>query len=428
MGRALGELILDMKVIFLNPVGIMGGAERVLLTMLTALQQTDPNLELYLIIGSDGLLAEHASSLGIKVTVLPLPKMLQRMGDSALKKATTVGDRLKATLMLLWQVGVALPAVNVYCQQLRQIIRQINPDLIHSNGIKTHLLIGLSGSQSIPVIWHIHDFYSTRPFMAKVLRWVSRQASVAIAISQAVAADVQATLPGLPVKVIYNSVDIEYFSPGLREDEGRRRELFPFSVVRPPSSSPSPIRIGLVATFARWKGHDVFLDAAAQIVNKRPDLDVQFYIVGGAIYETKGSQFSEQELQEKVRSLDIADKVEFLGFQPNIADIYRGLDIVVHASTQPEPFGLVIAEAMACGRPVIVSQAGGAAELFTDGEDAIGVEPGNSIALALAMQQLVDNAAQRQSLSKNARATALKQFDSDRLGQQILTTYLTLWH
>jgi glycosyltransferase involved in cell wall biosynthesis len=414
-----------MKVIFLNPVGIIGGAERVLLTILTALRRADANLELYLIVGSDGLLVEHAKLLGIQVAVLPLPKILRQMGDSVLQNST-VGDRLQATLGLLWQVGTTLPAVNGYCQQLRQTIQQINPDLIHSNGIKTHLLLGWLGAQPIPVIWHIHDFYSARPLMAQVLRWISRRASMAIAISQAVAADAKATLPGLPIQVIYNSVDIDYFSPTLGQGEGQKAKTVPSPPPPLPLSPPSPMRIGLVATFARWKGHDVFLEAVAQVVSNRPELKVRFYIVGGAVYETKGSQFSQQELQEQVRSLNIADKVEFLGFQTNIADIYRGLDIVVHASTQPEPFGLVIAEAMACGKPVIVAQAGGAAELFTDGEDAIGVEPGNSAALAVAMQQLVDNADQRQSLCKNARATALKRFGSDRLGQQMLTTYLTL--
>ena len=54
----------------------------------------------------------------------------------------------------------------------------------------------------------------------------------------------------------------------------------------------------------------------------------------------------------------------------------RALDVVVHASTQPEPFGLVIAEAMACGRAVVVSSGGGAAEIVTPGEDALVHEVG----------------------------------------------------
>lgn len=66
----------------------------------------------------------------------------------------------------------------------------------------------------------------------------------------------------------------------------------------------------------------------------------------------------------------------------------RALDIVVHASTQPEPFGLVIAEAMACGRAVIASQAGGAAEIIDPGENALGLPPGDAAVLAERIVQL----------------------------------------
>ena len=103
-----------------------------------------------------------------------------------------------------------------------------------------------------------------------------------------------------------------------------------------------------------------------------------------------------------------------MGFQQSIVEIYRWLDIVVHASTQPEPFGLAIVEAMACGKPVIVSQAGGAAELFTHNYDAVGVPLGEPAALASAIEYLLDNPNQRQSLSENARLTVTQRF-SDQL-------------
>jgi len=63
--------------------------------------------------------------------------------------------------------------------------------------------------------------------------------------------------------------------------------------------------------------------------------------------------------------MKIENRVGFVPFQDNPADVYRALDIVVHASTKPEPFGRTIVEAMACGKPVIAAQTGGAAELFT---------------------------------------------------------------
>src|SRR5262249_17438490 len=106
-----------------------------------------------------------------------------------------------------------------------------------------------------------------------------------------------------------------------------------------------------------------------------------------------------------------------------IVNIYRALDVVVHASTRPEPFGLTIVEAMACGKPVIVSQAGGAAELFTPDQDAIGFPPGNVAALAAAITRLANDPEERRRVGKNARQTACSQFNRDRIAPQLLAFY-----
>ena len=453
-----------MTLVFVNPVGVIGGAERALLTILAALRTTEPTLELHLIVGTDGPLIEMAQELGVQVKVLKLPDQLNQLGDSGLfqslkgmpgstKFPNHIENKTKITnlsmgrLTLLFRVVKVLPSVAQYLCEFRQAIRKINPNLIHSNGIKTHLLTALAGSMDVPVVWHIHDFYGSRPLMARALRWLSKGATIGIAISEAVAQDARATLPRLPIEVIYNSVDVNYFSPGLavgadladlpvgKQISEKNAPLPRLNTLEKLTSPVEPIRVGLVATFARWKGHDIFLEAAAQVIRvreaaslreHRPDLNVRFYIVGGAIYKTKGSQFSEEELREVVSVLQIEDNVDFIGFQQNIAEVYRWLDIVVHASTQPEPFGLAIVEAMACGKPVIVSQAGGAAELFTHNYDAVGVPPGDRAALASAIEHLIDNPHQRKCLSENARSTVLKRFRPDRLGEQILAAYKRL--
>lgn len=122
-------------------------------------------------------------------------------------------------------------------------------------------------------------------------------------------------------------------------------------------------------------------------------------------------------------ALQIAEQVRFIDFQLDVTAVYRSLDIIVHASTQPEPFGLAIVEAMACGKPVIVSEAGGAAELFTPNKEAIGVKSGNPQALAEAMQYLLESPDHRQGLAKNARETVVKRFNQRRLGPQLLAIY-----
>lgn len=394
------------KILFVNPVGIIGGAERVLLAVMAALQRENPELGLYLIVGAGGPLVERAEELGVKVQILPLPNSLLQLGDSTLKQ----DSRIQSILKLLSRITASLIDLKKYLAKYKQAIVDINPDLIHSNGIKTHLLTSLLNLQNIPIVWHVHDFYSYRPFNAKILKLFSRRANAGIAISQAVAADVEKTLPNLKTQVIYNAIDINYFAPSKNSPQLS-------------SAVNTTIRIGLVATFARWKGHDIFLQAAAKVINTLPHLDIKFCIVGGAIYQTQGSQFLEEELRDLANSLNILDKVEFWGFQQDIAAVYNQLDIVVHASTQPEPLGMAIIEAMSCAKPVIVSQAGGAAELFTHDYDAIGFELGNAGALAAAIKYLVENPQQREYLSQNARKTAVLRFSQERLGQQILNLY-----
>ncbi len=85
--------------------------------------------------------------------------------------------------------------------------------------------------------------------------------------------------------------------------------------------------------------------------------------------------------------------------------------------------GRTIAEAMACGRAVIVSNAGGAAELFTHNHDAVGVPPGDADALAAAIRELADDPARRDRLDAAARRTAVERFARERLGPQVLDAY-----
>jgi glycosyltransferase involved in cell wall biosynthesis len=101
----------------------------------------------------------------------------------------------------------------------------------------------------------------------------------------------------------------------------------------------------------------------------------------------------------------------------------RGLDIVVHASTEPEPFGLVIAEALACGKAVIVSAAGGAAELVDDGTDAVTVVPGDTAALARAIERLAGDPFMRAQIGAAGRASAVRRFDPDVFTRAFLDIY-----
>jgi glycosyltransferase involved in cell wall biosynthesis len=398
-----------MRVVLLNPVGVIGGAERVLLTAIRGVRRHRPGTEFTLLLLADGPLRPEVEKLGARVEVLPLPARLAGLGDTQLR-----GGRLGTLARLGGAALAAAPAALGFARRLRKTLRQLAPDLIHSNGLKAHALAALARPAGAPVLWHLHDFYSHRPVMARLLRRLRRGVAGGIAISDAVKRDAQAVLPGLPITVVRNAVDASHFTPADRDGAELDR------LAGLPAAEPGTVRVGLVATYANWKGHDLFLDALAKLP---PQLPVRGYVVGGPIYATAGSQFTRDELEQRAAVNGLTGRVGVVPFQPDPADAYRMLDVVVHASTRPEPFGLTIAEAMSCGRPVVVAAAGGAAELFTPNEDALGFPPGDAAALADAIARLAADPNLRHQLGARARQTAVARFAVDRFGRELADVY-----
>jgi glycosyltransferase involved in cell wall biosynthesis len=178
------------------------------------------------------------------------------------------------------------------------------------------------------------------------------------------------------------------------------------------------MRVGLVATFAYWKGHEVFLRAAAAVTGSH-----RFYVVGGPIYATGGSQWSLDDLRARAAALGVAERVGFTGFVEDVPAAMRGLDVVVHASTEPEPFGLAIVQAMACGRPVVTTAVGGARELIVPEENALAVPPVDSAALARAIDRLAAEPALRARLAQAGRVNVERHFSRVYLAEKAVAFY-----
>ena len=391
-----------VKIAYLNPGGAIGGAEMCLLDVLTALRASRPDARPFVVLGEDGPLRDKVQTLGIPCDVMPIPEGVSRLGDSG---ATGV-PRLAA---LAARGLFTVPSTIAYARRLGRRLRDEQPDLVQTNGMKMHLLGAWTAPRGVPVVWHMHDYLGSRPAMARLLRASLRRGVEAVAVTRSVADDVRATLGGrVPVRSIHNAVDLDRFHPGPGDGHAldRASDL--------PPAAPGTVRVGLVATFASWKGHDLFLEAAARVPADRP---ARFYIIGGPIYQTVGSETTMGGLIARSGRLGLADRVGFAGQWAEPADAIRGLDIVVHASTRPEPFGRVIVEAMACGRAVIAMKEGGAAELFHDGEDAIGCPPRDPQALASDLLRLIDDSSLRDRLGAAGHRSAVARFDRTRLAE-----------
>ena len=402
-----------MRIVYVNPAANLGGGELSLLDLISSTRNSAPLAELHLVVTADGPLAERARDLGAFVHINSLPRALGALGDSTLR-----GRSRLATAFLTARVAPeATLAALRYARCLQALIGDLAPDVIHSNGIKTHLLIRLCRFSGIPVVWHIRDMIGARPLVSTLLRKATAGVVGAIAVSEAVARDARLVIGNaFPIAAVHDGIDIDRFVPG----PGNGPNLDTLAGLTP--ASEATIRVGLVATYARWKGHEVFLEAMARLASGG-HAQVRGYIVGGPIYETRGSQFSEEELRARAELLGLTGRVGFIPFQVDPAEIYRSLDVVIHASTLPEPFGRTIVESMACRRATIVARAGGASELFQDGQDAVGVTPGDVDDLANAIGRLIDDPNLRASIAERARCSALERFDRRRLGGEVLAVY-----
>jgi glycosyltransferase involved in cell wall biosynthesis len=403
-----------LKLLYLNPTGVLGGAEMCLLDLLAAVRADRPGWSARVVLGDDGPLRAAVEALGVSCAVLPMPARLAAVGDAGL--ALSAGGRGAGRLALAARGPAAAAAASAYLATLRRRIRAEAPDLLQTNGMKAHVLGAWAAPRGLPVVWHLHDYLAGRAVMARLLRWSARPGVRGVAVSHSVADDAARVLgPRVPVVPIHNAVDLDRFRPG--PGDGPWLDAL---AGLPPTGAGHVVRVGLVATYARWKGHETFLDAVSRLP---ADLPARFYVVGGPLYKSAGSQHDPAELRAKAAALGLSGRVGFAGHRDDPAAVYRALDVVVHASTRPEPFGRVIVEAMACGRAVVAAPTGGAAELFEDGVSALACPPGDPDALAAAVRRLVADPALRRSLGETGRAAAEARFDRRRLAGEWSRVY-----
>ena len=395
-----------MRLTFLSTSGHLGGAEASLRDMLASLRQARPGWTLVLVAPRDGRLVHEAQRLGVETVVLPFPPALARFGEYG------SGARGVLGAVRLVRAAMTIPG---YVWRLRATLREPRTDVVHANGLKVHLLAAAAKPSGAALVWHMHDYLQTRPLSARLLGWLVCRCDAILANSESVSRDVRGVFGDRGVTTLHNGVDLDRFRP-----EGPIVDLDQLAGL-----SPAPVgvvRVGLVATMARWKGHNLFLDALAALP---PTTPVRGYVVGGPIYDTAASQQPLDELRARALSLGLEGRVGFTGFVEAPEEAMRALDVVVHASTAPEPFGLVIVEAMACGRPVIASRAGGAAEIVEEGVDGVSFAHGDAAQLAGTMTRLAADSDERRRLGDAATRSA-RRFDRRRLADTLVPLYEAL--
>jgi len=382
------------RILYMSPHGFLGGAERSLLVLLEALDRA--RYRPAVLTFEDGPLTERLRAAGIPTDVIPLPP--------ALSRATHRYRGYPARTLL----GVSMAAAPVL-RRLRRAIHAIQPALIHTNGMRAHLLGGLAGRLAgVPVIWHLRDFLHEGA-AGRIVRALARLIPARVIVnSDAVGASLGLTRH---VRRVYNGVDLRTFSPDRDGSAFRRAQGF---------GAEAPL-VALVAHLTPWKGHLVFLDACRLIAARRADC--RFALVGGPVYGTDGHAGYAESVAEAVRAHGLEDRVALAGVQDDTPTVMAALDILVHASTASEPFGRTLIEAMASARPVVATRGGGTAEVILEGETGLLVPPGAPDALAEAVLRLLDDPALRHRLGRAGRRRAEKQFGAEAHAAEVMGIY-----
>jgi glycosyltransferase involved in cell wall biosynthesis len=353
------------RVLLVSPTAANAGSERVLLGL--ARQLPAHGYEPVPVVLEHGPLVDWLAEAGAPAIVLEAGRLRQL-------------DRTAAVVL-----------------DLRRLAARVGATAIVSSQWKAHVYASAAAlGTGLTTVWWQHSV--ALPRLRD--RLVGRLPAAAIVCSSQDAARAQrAFSPRRRVATVY---------PGLPLDEVERRRGAGRTLRRELGWSDRPL-VGIVGRLDSWKRQDVFLRAAAEVGARRPD--VRFAVVGGSPQDGEGGFAG--ELRGLAHELGLGGRVHFTG---EVADAYAwldALDVVVHCSTR-EPFGLVVLEAMALGKPVVATGAGGPPEIVGDSGAAVLVEAGDVRAIAGAVTALVDDPGAAAELGARAHERA-QRFSEDAM-------------
>jgi glycosyltransferase involved in cell wall biosynthesis len=399
------------KVLFIeNSIGLSGST----MSLSTLLGDLDRNrYEPLVVVSRDNQKEYLEQALGpsIPISVVPWRNSLKSVPVvESLLDRTARYPRLPHRLVTGAVAALDVPGVILpYVGRLHHVVRHRQLDLIHHNNGLSLRAVLLAKWLGVPLIAYQRGDEWNSP----TVRYISRFVDAYVANSEATKKDLLGLgIPSEQIKVIYPPVDLRRFHPGV-DASRQRREL---------GLDDGDVAFGILGTLLKWKGHDVFLKAARVVLEAVPAAKA---VVIGDVPD--GSIGYRDELIDLARQLGIERRTVFTGFRKDIPELIQLLDVVVHASVEPEPFGRVIAEGMAMGKPVVASMLGGPLEILQDGETGFLVPSGDPEKLARRIIELLTTRPLALRLGKNAQAQAVARFSGAahaRLVEQVYENVL----
>jgi glycosyltransferase involved in cell wall biosynthesis len=367
------------RIVFIGHTAALGGAE------LSLLDIAPHFAKCVVCLFEDGQLPEALRRRGVQVLIAEAPRALLRV------------RRNSSVLAAL----LAIPGVLAHAHR---VARLTGPgDVIYANTQKAWIVAALvAWWRRRTAVWHLHDILSIQHFdrlLCRVGVFLANRAAAAVIVNSEATRTAFLEQGGISerVRVVLNGIDPAPFAAvDPRNRQSLRREL----------DLGNAVTVGLFGRIAPWKGQHVLLRALKQVPA------VKALIVGSPLF---GEHAYLEELKLRAGDRAVAGRVRFLGFRADVPALMNAVDIVVHTSIVPEPFGRVIVEGMLAERPVIAAGGGGVTEIIEDGIDGILVIPGDADGLAGAIDALVRDPARARRLALAGRQKAQQQFSIEKM-------------
>ncbi len=377
-----------VNILFLHSSSDLYGSDRGLLNILSSLDRE--NFEPHVILPDFGLLISELRKLGIEPKVMNFG-VLRRSFFHPLKIPSYLAS------LFLGSLGIF------------RYIRRNQIALIHSNtsailaGGLTARLLG------IPHILHFREMIIEPQWLWRILSTFALLFSDRVLAVSEVAKEhcLKGAFCKRPerIKVIYDGIDIERFSPDV-SGLAFRKEI---------GVSENGVLIGMIGRVNPRKGHDRLLEVAKEVIRRNGS--VAFVIVGDAY---RGEEFLMKRLEERVEaSKEFKGRVILTGFRKDIAAVHSACDIYLHPSQWPESFGLVVAEAMAAGKPVVAYNLGGIKEIVNHGETGFLVEPPGKSQMVEAILQLAGDRELREAMGEAGRKRVVENYSREKFRRQL---------
>lgn len=364
------------KILYLHAGAELYGADIVLLELLKNLDKG--KFEPYVILPCDGPLVEKLRENNIWVEVIEYPILRRKYFNP--KGIINYGkDYLK------------------YSAKVNEIVKEKGIDIIHTNTAAVLEGIYIKQKTNLPLIWHIHEIIVKPKFMHKFLsKVIAKNADEVITVSNAVKHHLESTgYFKKEVKVIYNGVDNQIFSPNNESD-----------YIRDEFNIPKDAKIvGMIGRVNAWKGQKDFLNAIEVVLEKHHN--VYAMLVGGVF---EGEEWRIDELKEIIKNMKNKDRIVFSDYRRDTKNIYSLYDIFVLPSTNPDPLPTVVLESMASGKPVVGYRHGGICEMVKDGYNGLLATIGDINDLANKIDKIICDEQLEKNMSENSLNRQLNMF------------------